>query len=189
MSVSTLWAIGPGRPRSCLLGLPQIRACPIKAHGSSRSGLTSRHAIRWSYVDSRSRLDVLGLLPTIDSTTRRLLPSTGSPRLGFPAFPGTMRRSDSLAPSRRASLSFAWRYHNVRRYFALAGPERATSEPGVDIRSPAGLCVWRIPGRPKFLGSLRVPTPCSPTPAGPTHQAIRCADTAPALTKAKARRG
>jgi hypothetical protein len=32
---------GPGRPRSYLLGLPRIRACPIKAHGSSGQRFTT----------------------------------------------------------------------------------------------------------------------------------------------------
>src|SRR5258708_11766678 len=45
-------------------------------------------------------------------------------RFPFPDLRGTMRRSDSLTPSRRASLCFAWRYHDERRYFAPSGPER-----------------------------------------------------------------
>jgi hypothetical protein len=32
----------------------------------------------------------------------------------FPGFNSTMKRSDSLPPSRRASLCFAWRYRTVR---------------------------------------------------------------------------
>ena len=39
-------SILPGRPGSCLPGLPQIRTCPIKASGSSRHGLTIRLATR-----------------------------------------------------------------------------------------------------------------------------------------------
>ena len=35
-----------------------------------------------------------------------------------------MRCSDVLAPSRRASFGFAWRYHDVRLRFAHAGPVR-----------------------------------------------------------------
>src|SRR5208283_1003553 len=31
----------PGRPRSCLLGLPQIRTCPIRAYGSSSHGFAA----------------------------------------------------------------------------------------------------------------------------------------------------
>jgi hypothetical protein len=71
------------------------------------------------------------MFPSNGSATRRLLPSPGSPRVGFAGFRGTMRRSDSLPPSRRASLCFAWRYHEVRRWFAPAGPARATDRPGL----------------------------------------------------------
>lgn len=71
------------------------------------------------------------MFPSSKSATRRRLPSTGSPRVGFAGFPGTMQRSDSLAPSRRASLSFAWRYRDGRRCFAPTGPARLTSRPGL----------------------------------------------------------
>ena len=44
----------PGRPGSCLPGLPQIRTCPTKASGSSRQGFTIRLAIRGGCVDPRA---------------------------------------------------------------------------------------------------------------------------------------
>jgi len=64
------------------------------------------------------------MFPSNGSTTRRPLPSAGSPQAGFPDFAGTMERSDSLPPSRRASLCFTRRYHEVRLSFAPAGPAR-----------------------------------------------------------------
>ena len=38
-------------------------------------------------------------------------------------------------------------------------------------------------GPPRFLGNPAVPVPCSPTPAGPTHQAITCVGAAPAMSQ------
>jgi len=107
-------------------------------------------------------------LPSNDSATWRLLPSTGSRRVQFAGFHGTMRHSDSLPPSRRASLCFAWRYHALRRFFRSRRPRTLDRGPGVGVPvSPAGISAWRGPGRPKFLGDPRVPMPCSPTPVGP----------------------
>jgi hypothetical protein len=42
-------------------------------------------------------------------------------------------------------------------------------------------CGLETAGTPKFLGNPCVPMPCSSTPAGPMHQAIRRTSTAPAL--------
>jgi hypothetical protein len=106
-------------------------------------------------------------LPTISSTTRHPLPSTGSPRPGFPCFHGTMKCSDSLAPSRRTSFWFAWRYHDERRCFAPAGPERVTGGPGVEDPVPGRTDTVEGAGRPKFLENPDVLMPCSSTPAGP----------------------
>jgi len=100
-----------------------------------------------------------------------------------------MERSDSLTPSRRASLCLAWRYHDVRLCFAPAGPARVTDRPGVRHPVSGRNGIVESAGRPKFLGNLAVPMPCSTTPAGPTHQALRCADAAPGLSTPKAPAG
>ena len=41
-NLSPFWYTLPGRPGSCLPGLPQIRTCPIKASGSSIRGFALR---------------------------------------------------------------------------------------------------------------------------------------------------
>jgi hypothetical protein len=45
--------------------------------------------------------------------------------------------------------------------------------PGVGSRSPPAENAWRPSGSPKFLENPHVPLPCSPTPAGPSRQALR----------------
>jgi len=100
-----------------------------------------------------------------------------------------MERSDSLPPSRRASLCLAWRYHDVRLCFAPAGPARVTSRPGVRYPVSARNGIVESAGRPKFLGSLGVPMPCSSTPAGPTHQAYTMCRRGPRAVQAEGSRG
>ena len=130
------------------------------------------------------------MFPSNGSATRRLLPSTGSPRVGFAGFHGTMRRSDSLPPFRRASLCFAWRYHDVRLYFAPPGPARVTGGPGVDNPVPDRDRIVESTGRPKFLGDPDVPMPCSPTPAGPdTPLALTVCRCCPRCVKDEGSRG
>jgi hypothetical protein len=130
------------------------------------------------------------MFPPNGSATRRPLPSAGSPRDGFPGFHGTMERSDSLPPSRRASLCFAWRYHEGRRWFAPAGPERVTGRPGLDDPVPrpdkhrGGCRASQVPGEPWCAYALFF------DPGGTGHtRPLRCAGAAPVLTKTKARRG
>jgi hypothetical protein len=52
--------------------------------------------------------------------------------------------------------------------------------------SPAGSLSVETTGSPTFLGNPIVLLPCSPTPAGPTHQAMQCAGAAPAVSTTKA---
>jgi len=127
---------GPGRRRSRLRRLPQIRTCPIEASGSSRHGFTSRFAICERYVDPRPRYKAPDGWPAHKSMTNISLPSPGSPRSRFPCFNGTMKMCDSLRPSRRASLCFAWQYQVLRLWFAPCGPGRKTAGLGFAIRSP-----------------------------------------------------
>jgi hypothetical protein len=102
-----MWrAQGPGRGGGCPPPLPQIRTCPIKASGSSRHGFVCRRAIRERDGNRGPRYDALALVPAHGSATRHPLPSPGSARPAFPWLAGTMRCSDVLAPSRRASWCF-----------------------------------------------------------------------------------
>ena len=130
------------------------------------------------------------MFPPNGSATRRPLPSAGSPRVGFPGFHGTMERSDSLPPSRRASLCFAWRYHDGRRCFAPAGPERVTGRPGLGNPVPhpdvhrGGCRASQVPGEPCCAYALFF------DPGGTEHtRPLRCVGAAPVLTKPKAHRG
>ena len=114
------------------------------------------------------------MFPPSSSVTWRPLPSTGSSQGKFPGFAGTMGRSDSLrtlpprfvgtsrdrtTPCACVRLSVQARRRPGARSFAVWQPPRQCFRDGAA-------------GRPKFLGNLRVPLPCSSTPAGPAHQAI-----------------
>jgi hypothetical protein len=57
---------------------------------------SARAAIHWRCVNTESRFEALAMFPANGSLTRRLLPSTGSPRGEFPGFIGTVKRSDFL---------------------------------------------------------------------------------------------
>ncbi len=54
---------GPGRPRDCSLGLPQIRICASRRIRFVTSCAVP-HTARWFRGDTWSRLDVLGVHPT-----------------------------------------------------------------------------------------------------------------------------
>src|SRR6516165_7468100 len=129
------------------------------------------------------------MFPPNGSATRRLLPSAGSPRVGFPDLLGSMRRSDS------------------RRTFSprFVGASRDDTTPCACVRlsvqarrrpGARGFVVWQPPrplyrdgaaGRPKFLGGPGVPMPCSSTPAKPPPPG-RCGGAArpPCLSKPRA---
>ena len=79
------------------------------------------------------------MFPSNGSMTRRPLPSTGSPRVAFPGFDGTMRRSDSLPP-------FPPRFVVLR----LAVPSRApvfVSPPARRRPRARGFAVWQPHGQ------------------------------------------
>ncbi len=114
------------------------------------------------------------MFPSNGSTRRRPLPSTGPSRVECPGFRGTMERSDSLSPSRRAWLCFAWRYHEGRRWFAPVGSDAWPTGRGLVIRGPlAGSNIVGSTGRSKFLGNPGVPVPSSSTPAGANTPGLR----------------
>ena len=96
---TVLPASSPGRPGGYPPGLPQIRACPINAHGSScyvRYGTAEpsrtrrfRKSRKWPDFVERVLLSVFvwdtstgfnapAMFPSNSHVTRRLLPSTGS---------------------------------------------------------------------------------------------------------------
>src|SRR5437870_1558274 len=130
--------------------------------------------------------------PCFPPTVPRLgapFPPPGPRRLGSPTSTVLWSAPIPCPPSRRAWLCFAWRYHDVRLSFAPAGPARVTDRPGVRDPVSNRNGIVESTGRPKFLGSLLAPMPCSSTPAGPAHQAVRCADAAPGLSTPKAPTG
>jgi len=115
-----------------------------------------------------------GMFPSNDTVTRHLLPSAGSRRARFPEFDGTMKCSDFLRPSRRASLSFAWRYHAVCPSLRSLRTRHETAGLGLIIRNPLPeVTHGDDSGSPRFLEIPLVPSLCSTTTAGPTRQAIR----------------
>jgi len=60
--------------------------------------LLANSAIRHSLVETLPELNLSDIFPSVDSSSRRPLPSAGSLRSRFPSLTGTMRRSDSLPP-------------------------------------------------------------------------------------------
>ena len=80
----------------------------------------------------------------------------------MPSFGGT-------TPCTLASLPAAWRATPRARGFCIP------------LRLPLSGSKVETIGPPTFLGNPHVPMPCSTTPVGPTHQAIRRVDAAPAL--------
>ena len=174
----------PGRPGSCLPGLPQIRTCPIQASGSSRHGFTSRFAMRGRYVNPQPGYKAPDGCPTHDSMASIPLPSSGFPRYRFPFVNGTMGMCDFLRPFRRASFSFVWQYHAWRLSVRSCRPKHQTAGQGCVIRSPQpDMNAWRRSGPPKFLENPHVSTPCSQTPAETVASSHNNAPTRPPLFK------
>jgi len=128
------------------------------------------------------------VFPSIDSTTRHLLPSAGFPGPEFPWFHGTTKCSDFLPPLSPRFVAFAWRYHPSARVSPARG--RALSRAGilelVTRYLRPGCCRWRRQDLLRSWGTPIVFLPCSPTPAGPTHQAMQCVGAAPTASTAKA---
>ena len=95
---------------------------------------------------------------------------------------------DSLRPSRRASFPSLGNTRRCACRFAPCGPARLTAGLGFVSRSPLPAQI-RLETTRVSQGSWRTPIvslPCSQTPAGPTHQALRCVDTAPVQRTTKA---
>ena len=82
-------------------------------------------------------------------------------------------RYDFLPPVSPRFVSFAWRYHSsahvspVPQLSAVAGGSPGVGHPV----PPAGNSQWKRQDLLRSWGTL-VLLPCSPTPAGPAHQAI-----------------
>jgi len=64
-------------------------------------------AIRCCFVDTVPGFDAPAMFPSNGAATRRFLPSAGFPRVGFPDFVGTMKRSDFLASVSPRFVAFA----------------------------------------------------------------------------------
>ena len=85
-----------------------------------------------------------------------------------------MRCSDALAPYRRASLAFAWRYPPVRLSSFLPSARRRPRAWSFWVwQLPASVSGRETTGPLRFLGNPGVLMPCSWTPAGLQRQAIR----------------
>jgi len=176
-SAGSPWGIAPP-------GLPQIRTCPIKASGSSRCGFAVPHTIRPPCGDTRggSMPSVWFQLPVYNAAP----PSLHGVREGpFPRFHTTMRRSDSRPLVSPHFVAFVWRYHPCAS-FAPSGQARGRGLRGVGVPVPEPDMSVETDGAPKFLGTPRVPWPCSPTPVGSVTPGHSGAPTrSPRLTRAR----
>ena len=126
------------------------------------------------------------MFPSNSPFTRRPLPSTGSLRLPFPGFLGTIRRCDSRPPipPRFALLRLA--VPDRAPVFAPQGPT-PTSKPGtLRLGSPTPTWVRKRPGLPGSWRTLPCLCPALRPRQDRTHQALRCAGAAPAKWKTKA---
>ena len=175
----TGWPRAVSRP-----GLPQTRTCAINAFGSSSNTFAStatkrrrgtRFAIRWACVDTQWEVNASLVFPSSGVVTRR---PASLPRVqvgaSSPASTVLSGRYDFLPPISPRFVAFAWRYHWKRSCFARPRPNAiAGGSPGVGHPvPPAGSASVETTGSPTFLGNPLVLLPCSPTPAGPTHQAL-----------------
>ena len=100
---------GPGSPRDCSLGPPQIRTCPLKASGSSRCGIAVPHTTGLFRGDTLVRHDVLGVVPAPRPQRGTHFAPRG-PGGPFPRFNTNIGRCDSLPSISPRFVSFAWRY-------------------------------------------------------------------------------
>jgi hypothetical protein len=97
------------------------------------------------------------------------LPSTGSPRLGFPGFLGTTARSDSSASVPRHFVAFARRYHAAST--SHAGAMDASCLRGVGSGPPPVVRV-EMSRPPRFLGSPLRACPALRPRRGRGHQVV-----------------
>ena len=85
-----------------------------------------------------------------------------------------MRRSDSRPSLSPHFVAFAWRYHPCV-LFAPSGRDARPWARGVGVPVPEPDMSVETDGAPRFLGTPRVPWPCSSTPAGsvtPGHRGV-----------------
>ena len=83
-------------------------------------------------------------------------------------------RYDFLPPVSPRFVAFAWRYHSECSCFARTRPSAAASgflELVTRYLRP-GFCRWKRQDLLRSWGTPIVLLPCSPTPVGPTHQAV-----------------
>jgi hypothetical protein len=126
------------------------------------------------------------MFPSSDSVIRRPLPSTGSRRVRFPGFSGTMERCDSLRTVTAGFLIV--RRPLPRRCACLRHSTQARRRPGarsIAVRLPRRRHAGGVAGRPKFLGNPPVPMPCSPTPAGSDPPGLTVVRRGPRSTNAE----
>src|SRR6185312_5254773 len=96
-----------------------------------------------------------------------------------------MGRSDSRPPVSPPFVAFGWRYHPCAS-FAPSGRARGRGLRGVGVPVPEPEMSVETDGAPKFLGTPRVPWPCSSTPAGSVAPGHCGAPTrSPRLTRAR----
>jgi len=157
----------PGAPTD-----PDVRDYRIRLLGSAIRDTTSA-AIRCRFVDTEPRISVRAVFLSNGSLIRHPLSSTGSPRMGFPCFTGTMGCSETLPPISPRFVAFAWRYHacdaafRVRPFAAPATPHYTGGGPGVCYAGcPIPALNVETTGLPRFLGNPSASMPCSSTPAG-----------------------
>src|SRR5712671_6791131 len=136
-------------------------------------------AICWHRVDTISSSDALGMFPPSRPTTRRPLPSPGSPWSGFPCFAGTTRRSDFPSFFPPCFVAFAWRYHSSRLFSFLPKARRRPRDQELSVlavprrqlfkkwkrrdlpgswRTQCAFAVFSDPGRTDASGLLDAPT-------------------------------
>ena len=152
---------GPGRPRDCSPGLPQIRTCASKTHPVRHVvAPLSLNTARRFRGDMPSRLGVLGVVPTpVHDAAPPSLP--GVREGSFPRFIATMRYCDSLPPISPHFVSFAWRYHRCDRCSPPPTRDRAVDQPGVGKPGLQPAVTTETAGSLRFPSDPHVPAPCS----------------------------
>jgi hypothetical protein len=139
-----------------------------------------RHLFRQLCYPSLSRRHEFGVrclrhvsLQRSDNSTPRF-PPPGPRGASSPASTVLSGRYDFLPPISPRFVSFAWRYHSSAR----VSPARGRALPWAGIPElvtrylQPGFCQWKRQDLLRSWGTPLVLLPCSPTPAGPTHQAI-----------------
>ncbi len=144
--------------------------------------LLASSAIRHSLVETLPELNLSDIFPSVGSSSRRPLPSTGSLRARFPGFLGTMSRSDSpspvpvgsfprpavpwctLSPLPRRRMRYLARVDGIElsSSAATSGPRRRRGLPGswrtLD-RMPCSRLRWARGARPLQRQRCCLPTP------------------------------